>query len=469
MARTSFQLRARILSLLFLGVALFGTANAWVFRSLMTHSLGASLEAQGTALSTLVAEECAPYLLHQDDLGLANALVSYRNRYNGINYVVIYSARGEVATSSFTGGVPGFLAAARSPGPVLHLRSGQEFFLDFSAPILGGALGSVRMGLSETAMRRQATYGELVLLGMVLLFLGAGVAGSLLIAQSVHRDAARLTSAVQAFRLDDPIPGLPVARGDEIGLVARAVQDMMLHLQGLHEENMALLARFRETDRMSSVGLIASGLAHDINNPLSGLIASLERLTLNPGDEERARAYLPSMIEAARHIQGVLQNLLQFVRHQRYTENAVDLGDAAARARLLAGHRLPPGVDLIIEVSPDLPTIRFDPVCLLQILVNILINAEDAMVGRSGRITMRAFESGGNMVITLADEGQGMAPEVLAKAFDPLFTTKPPGEGTGLGLAIARQMMRDHGGEIALKSEPGSGTLVTLTFREARN
>ena len=465
----SFPLRARILTLLFLGVALFGTANAWVFRSLMSHSLGASLEAQGTAVSALVAEECTPYLLHQDDLGLALALASYRSRYEGIEYVVLYDARGGVATSTFPQGVPAFLAGARSPGKALHLRADREYFLDFTAPILGGALGSIRMGLSERTIRRQTNFGEWVILAMVLLFLGAGVAGSLFIAQGVHRDAARLTSAVQAFGLDDPIPDLPAGRKDELGLVARAVKDMMLHLQGLHQDNMDLLARFRDTDRMSSVGLLASGLAHDINNPLSGLIASLERLAHNPADQLQAAAYLPPMVEAARHIQGVLHNLLQFVRHQRYTTCPVDPGDAAAKARLLAGHRLPPGVDLLVQIPPDLPLIPFDPVCLLQILVNLLINAADAMQGRTGTIVLAAAQAGDCIVMTIRDQGHGMTPEVLQRAFDPLFTTKPPGEGTGLGLAIARQMMRDHGGEIALTSGPGAGTLATLTFREAKS
>jgi signal transduction histidine kinase len=466
-SRTAFPLRIRILSLLFLGVALFGTANVWVFRSLILHSLDTSLEAQGKALSALVAEESAPFLLHRDHLGLANSLVSYRSRYEGINYVVIYDPSGEVVTSTFTGGVPAFLERPRTQGSALRLRSDQTFFLDFCEPVLGGSLGSVRMGLTETDIRTHAAKGELVLVGMVVLFLLAGVAGSLVIAQSVHKDSVRLTTAVQAFRLEGPIPDLPIDRHDEIGHVARAVEGMMGRLQGLHQEHMALLARFRDTDRMSSVGLIASGLAHDINNPLSGLIASLERLTRNPEDQERAVAYLPSMIEAARHIQGVLQNLLQFVRHQRYEEVPVDLGDAAEKARMLAGHRLPIGVDLVLQIPPNLPPVRFDPVCLLQILVNVLINAADAMRGRSGKITMEAMEEGGCIVLTLADEGTGMTPEVLERAFDPLFTTKPPGEGTGLGLAMARQMMRDLGGDIVLESEPEVGTLVTLTFREA--
>jgi signal transduction histidine kinase len=435
----------------------------------MFRSLGASLATQGTALSALVAEESAPYLLHRDNLGLANSLASYRSRYSGINYVVVYDTHGEVVTSSFVGGVPGFLEQHRTTREALRLRADQTYFLDFNSPILGGSLGSVRVGLTETEIRSHATKGEMVILGMVFLFLLAGVAGSLFIAQSVHRDSVRLTSAVQAFRLDDPIPDLPVNRQDEIGLVANAVQDMMGRLQELHHEHMALLARFRDTDRMSSVGLIASGLAHDINNPLSGLIASLERLARNPGDEERATAYLPSMIEAVRHIQGVIHNLLQFVRHQRYDASPVDLADSVAKARLLAGHRFPPEVDLVLQVPSNLPAISFDPVCLLQILVNVFINAADAMHGRCGRVTVTAAEVSDCIVMSITDEGHGMPSEVLARAFDPLFTTKSPGEGTGLGLAIARQMMRDHGGEIALKSEQGKGTTVTLTFRGAKN
>ncbi len=465
MPRTALHLRGRILALLFIGVVLFGSVNAWVFRSVMLRSLRASLTAQGQALVELVADQSESLLLHRDRLGLDRMLDSYRSRYAEAFYIVVYDGNGGIAASTFRDGVPAFLDSPRPAGPPFRFKSRETYFQDFQAPILHGSLGMVRLGLSENAIRSRAAFGESAIQGMVLLFLLAGVGGSFLIAQDVHRDALRLSSAVAAFRMDGPVPALPVRRRDEIGLVARAVQDMMGRLKDLQQENLALLARFRDADRMSSVGLIAAGLAHDINNPLSGLMASLDRLSRKPEDATRLTAYLPPMKEAARHIQGVLQRLLQFVRHTRYEEVPVDLKDAAQKARMLVEHSLPAGVGLDLQVPDDLPAVSFDPAGLLQILVNILINAADAMDLREGRIVLRASEEAGRVTIAVQDTGIGMPPEALAQAFDPLFTTKPPGRGTGLGLAIARQMMRDHGGDIELASTPGEGTCVTLRFR----
>ncbi len=465
MPRTALHLRGRILALLVIGVVLFGSVNAWVFRSVMLRSLRSSLQVQGQALAELVADQSEPLLLHRDALGLDRLLAAFRARYAETFYIVVYDGNGAPVASTFPAGAPGFLASPRPRGSGSLYQAEGTYFQDFQAPILDGTLGTVRLGLAENAIRDRAAFGESAIQAMVVLFFLAGVGGSFLIAQDVHRDALRLSAAVQAFRMEGPVPVLPVNRRDEIGLVARAVQDMMGRLKGLQQENLALVARFRDADRMSSVGLIASGLAHDINNPLSGLLASLERLSRKPDDAARVAAYLPPMMEAARHIQEVLQRLLQFVRNPNYEETEVFLGDAAQRAQMLVAHSLPSGVALLIEIPAGLPPVRFDPAGLLQILVNILINAADAMEGRQGEITVRAGIEGGRVTLAVADEGTGMPPEALARAFDPLFTTKPPGRGTGLGLAIARQMMRDHGGDIELSSVPGEGTSVSLRFR----
>lgn len=465
MRRTSFHLRARILLLLLLGVSVFGSVNAWVIRSLMLRTLRDSLASQGRTLSRLIAEESAPFLLRRDHLGLANLMEAYRSHYPETLYIVAYDAGGTALASTFRSGEPPLLAGPRRPDEPSHYRTRDTFFQDFGAPILGGTLGSVRIGLAETAIRRRAAYGELAIFGMVFAFFLAGAAGSYLIAQNVHRAATELTTAVGAFRLEDPVPALPTDRGDELGLVARALEDMMGRLKALNLEHLELLARLRDADRISSVGLLASGLAHDINNPLSGLLLSLERIGRKPGDWSQVEAYLPSMIEASRHIQDVVGNLLQFVRHQRSTEGFADLEGMVQKACLLAEHRLPKGVVIQKELPAGLPRLRFDPASLLQVLVNLLMNAADAMEGRPGAIRIAARRAGGGLELCVADCGQGMPPEVLERAFDTLFTTKAAGIGTGLGLPIARQLMRDHGGDIELRSEPGEGTQATLLFR----
>jgi|GEM_PF-5493655 len=466
MNRAAFPLRTRILLLLLLGVVLFGTINVGLFRSLMLRGLRASLEAQGQALADLMAEEGIPYLLRRDFGGLSALGDALRQRHPEVLYVVFYDPQGAVEAGTFSTDLPVFLQRPSPGGPApRRYRDGSLSFLDFSGQVLGGRLGSVRVGLSEAPYRKRVALGQWVLLSMVFLFFIAGSAGAAFIAQDVHRDALVLTQAVEAFRLDGPVPPLPVGRRDEIGAVARAVAEMMERLRKLHREHLGLLERFREVDRMASVGLVASGLAHDINNPLSGLLVSLERLARDPGNREKAQAYLPTMMEAARHIREVLQNLLAYVRRQRYAEEPVSLAEAFGKARLLVEPRLQPGVLLETDIPEDLPPVRFDPSCLLQVLLNLLLNAADAMESKSGRITAEARREGDRVRLVLTDEGEGMDEELLARAFEPFLTTKPPGKGTGLGLPTSLRMMKDHGGDLLLRSRPGEGTTATLLFR----
>lgn len=448
-----------------MGVVLFGSINVWLFRALMLRGLRASLEAQGQAVADLMAEEGLPFLLRRDLNGLANLGDSLRSRHPEVLYVVFYGPEGAAEAGTFSKGIPAFLRR-ETPGPsVRRYRDGDVSFLDFSARVLGGRLGSVRVGLSEAPYRKRVALGQWVLLSMVLLFFFAGSAGAVFIAQDVHRDALVLTRAVEGFRLEGPVPALPVDRRDEIGVVARSVKQMMERLRKLHREHLGLLERFREVDRMASVGIVASGLAHDINNPLSGLLVSLERLARDPGNREKAQAYLPSMMEAARHIREVLQNLLTYVRRQRYAEEPVPLAEAFGKARLLVEPRLGAGVVLEADIPEDLPPVRFDPSCLLQVLLNLLLNAADAMESRRGRITAEARREGTRVRLVLADEGEGMDEALLQRAFEPFLTTKPPGKGTGLGLPTSLRMMKDHGGELSLESRPGEGTTAILLFQ----
>ncbi len=452
--------------MLLMGVVLFGSINVGLFRSLMLRGLRASLEVQGQAVADLMAEEGLPYLLRRDLNGLASLGDSLRSRHPEVLYVVFYDPVGGVEAGTFSDGVPAFLQRPAAPGPsVRRYRDGALSFLDFSAPVLGGRLGSVRVGLSEAPYRKRVALGQWVLVSMVLLFFLAGSAGAVFIAQDVHRDALVLTRAVEGFRLEGPVPALPVNRRDEIGAVARSVSEMMERLRKLHREHLGLLERFREVDRMASVGIVASGLAHDINNPLSGLLVSLERLARDPGNREKAQAYLPSMMEAARHIREVLQNLLTYVRRQRYAEEPVSLAEVFGKARLLVEPRLRADVVLQADIPEDLPRVRFDPSCLLQVLLNLLLNAADAMESKSGRITVEARKDGDRVRLVLADEGEGMDEALRQRAFEPFLTTKPPGKGTGLGLPTSLRMMKDHGGELFLASRPGEGTTVTLLFR----
>lgn len=460
-----FNLRTRILLLLFLGVALFGSTNLWLFDRLMLHQARRAIRDQGLALSRLFAEECVPLAVREDQTGLRTLAAELRRQYSDVLYVVIYTPEGRVFTSTFDHEPPSFLSAPRRETKSQAYRSDGQHFHDFEAPVADSYLGWVRLGLTEERVRRGLGAGKVAIGGMILLFLVVGAAGAWLIASSVHKGARQLVAGMQGFSFDTPLLPLPVTRTDEIGQVARSLEETLRRAQVLHQDHLALLNKFKEADRLSSMGLLASGLAHDINNPLGGLIASLQRLAKNPKDTVRVEAYLGPMLEAAMHIREVLSNLLRFLRRQRTEPGPVCLSEMAEKLRVLSGHRLSPNTRLMVNIPSSLPPVYFDPSCLLQVLINLVFNAADALEGRGGTIAVSAWASGEEVRVEVSDDGPGMAPEILSRVFDPFFSTKPPERGTGLGLPMSRQMVKDHGGTFTLESTPGQGTRAILLLR----
>ncbi|HEY6104367.1 MAG TPA: ATP-binding protein, partial [Anaeromyxobacteraceae bacterium] len=166
-------------------------------------------------------------------------------------------------------------------------------------------------------------------------------------------------------------------------------------------------------------------------------------------------------------IDRIVRELLDFARPSRPALAAVDLGAALESslrlARVQARFR---DVAVTMDLPAGLPPIVADQRTLAQVLLNLLLNAGDAMGGR-GALSIAARAEGGRVRVRFADGGPGIPPEDLPRIFDPFFTTKEPGQGTGLGLAICHRLMESYGGEVAVANEPGGGAVFTLAFQAA--
>jgi two-component system NtrC family sensor kinase len=229
----------------------------------------------------------------------------------------------------------------------------------------------------------------------------------------------------------------------------------------------------RESQRMEAMGQLTGGVAHDFNNLLMVVSGNLQILQRRPGMEAHARQ-LEAMGQAVERGVTLTRHLLAFSRRQALSPRAIDLAEAMPALCELLTHSLRENVRLTCHVAPGTWPVQADRAELELSLLNIAVNARDAMPG-GGSLSVTARNAtmddllslGGGMsgefvLIAVHDTGEGIPPEVLPRVFEPFFTTKPPGRGTGLGLSQVYGFSRQSGGTVTLQSPPGRGTTVTL-------
>ena len=220
-----------------------------------------------------------------------------------------------------------------------------------------------------------------------------------------------------------------------------------------------------QSEKMSAIGQLIAGIAHDLNNPLASVVGFADFLGEVPNVPPALREPLTVIQEEAERASNIVKNLLSFARkqeHQRRPTALRPLLDATfvlLRNQLMA-HR----VEASIEVEDELPMPDIDPNQIQQVFVNLINNAAQAIAstGRPGRVVVRARRWLDGVAIDVVDNGPGMSEALAAQVFEPFFTTKPEGEGTGLGLSISQGIVREHGGRIMLSTEEGRGSTFTV-------
>ncbi len=221
----------------------------------------------------------------------------------------------------------------------------------------------------------------------------------------------------------------------------------------------AVQARLLESEKLSALGMLVSGVAHELNNPLTSVIGYAQLLLEKDPDADRKRMLGRVDSEASR-ARRIVQNLLTFARNHKTEKKPTDINAVLDQVLDLRAYELRvENIELVRRLSPGLSLVLADPHQIHQVLLNLLTNAEHAVraVPRRGRITVETTEREGRVRLAVTDNGQGIAAENLGKLFVPFFTTKEVGQGTGLGLSICYGIVREHGGRIHVESREGEG------------
>ena len=223
-----------------------------------------------------------------------------------------------------------------------------------------------------------------------------------------------------------------------------------------------------QAEKMAALGQTVSGVAHELNNPLATILTWAERLAARPVDAGTKRG-LETILSEAERAAKIVRNLLTFARKRNTTRTVVDLnGIVRETLALRAYEQRVSNVTTLEALAGGLPPVFADPHQVKQVLLNLIINAEQAMLTANGRGTVVArtwYDDANEMVvIEVNDDGPGVPDGVQTKVFDPFFTTKAVGKGTGLGLTVAYAIVQEHGGQIRVASTPGSGASFFVSF-----
>jgi PAS domain S-box-containing protein len=251
-------------------------------------------------------------------------------------------------------------------------------------------------------------------------------------------------------------------RGQEVGSVG--IFTDLREILKVHRELEAVQSQLVHTEKIASLGRMAAGVAHEINNPLAGILIYAELLQRDLAAEASYRENLEVIIHQTMRCQQIVNRLLDFSRQTLGQKKLFDLNDEIHRCVELISHQaFFHNIKVVEDLDPLLPQIVGDPGQLQQVFTNLLLNAADAMRGQ-GQITIvsRPTPEGDGVLLSFTDTGPGIPPEIRDKIFEPFFTTKPPGKGTGLGLSIVYGVMQRHGGTIAAQSPPGGGTTFAI-------
>jgi hypothetical protein len=334
-----------------------------------------------------------------------------------------------------------------------HINWALKAMLPIAAVLLNGLLLFILVSLSLAAGERHvvitvAAAGAIVICAAVIMVFAA----------SVRRPMLELQEKIARVRLGDLEVSVSFAdRNDEIGDLGRDFNEMVAQLRANREEIQHLHhTQMSRAEHFATLGELATGLAHEIRNPLAGIAGVIEIVGRDLPAHSAARSVIKDAKEEAMQINRILTELLETARPKPPQFQVKDIAGTAEHAVMFARQQAITKRIMIQFIDGEkIPPVDHDPNQINQVLLNLLLNAIQAM-DKPGTIHVSLRRDHDSALITVADQGKGIPPENLDNIFRPFFTTK--GHGTGLGLSLARRIVEAHGGIILVRSEVGKGT-----------
>lgn len=482
-------------------VILFGTINILFIRYQVYKTYEQQANNQGLSICKFVAEQVTGPLLFNEISDVNQILHNFQTNFPEIDYMMVILPNGQVVAHTLSNYPPKQLLHINQPMDSSEVNIlvtqnkaiSSKVVRDFAAPILNSKLGTLRLGLSEVSIQQnlQQTTRMFFILILLLLFFGIGASFILsyiisapvrkisLQASMVNLNTLKTTGNELNSKHDSPLVGLKNLFNlhDEIDTLENAFREMLSRLNSAYAEIEQTRDSLSQTEKMASVGTMAAGLAHEINNPLTGIKNCLRRIAEHPENLDQNKTYLEMMSEAVDKIGGVVEGMLNFSRKQEFKFVNINLAKHIDNAVELVNFQL---VQSNIQLSKRFENQKIEiyasPNHLEQVFVNILLNSIDAINEKrmqtsdlKGHIDIETWTDGAIVGIAFTDNGTGVPQENVSQIFEPFITMKKIKQGTGLGLAVTSSIINRHNGHITGTNMAEGGFKILITIPQKVN
>lgn len=355
--------------------------------------------------------------------------------------------------------------------PSSRIGVAKEYSLDgrmmvggFADAGFAGVLTGVQVPKSAAFLASRELLKSLAIIALALLAASAAV--SMFWSRRMTRPIERLSRAVRKVGQGRFDVEVEVDSRDEIGMLATSFNTMTSELKTRDEALEEAHAQLVQSEKMAAFGQLSAGIAHEIKNPLAGILGCAQLSIQYPDKEDLHKKNLGLIERETKRCATIIDNLMRFSRQEKAELTPTGVVSVIEDATAIVRHQLQMNKVMVThDTEPDLPKIMGNANQLQQVLMNLMINAQQAMDETGGTIEVTVRRAGsGKLEVRVSDDGPGMPEEVRSRVFEPFFTTKASGKGTGLGLSVSYGIVKDHKGEISVESELGAGTTFIITL-----
>ncbi len=461
-----------VITILMLGIS-FGILFQWRSFIIERQRQNAHSLTRAFAISVLDALIYGENGNFQAENLLETYIADFQRKVSGIKYIAILDQdRRVIAHSDFTRYDEQFndslsVLVSHASTLISSIYENPEYgwVLEtvFPLQIAGKRWGVLRMGFDARSTRAEIRKLFILLFSLTVLVISVTLLVLYLLINRLTNSLRRLVSVMDEIDMESEAPLKLPALDDEVGFLIQHFESLKQRLSHSRTQLLNAQKQIYQAEKLASIGRLASGVAHEINNPLNGIKNCVYAIQKDPEDRWQTAEYLELINEGLSHIETVIKKLLGFARQQSRQMDSVDMNRAVNKVLQLLDYRLTQKqVQVKLRLDENLPAIKADNHLMQEVIMNLLLNSFDA-VQKDGIIEISSGRvDGHNIYISIKDNGIGISKENIERIFDPFYTTKEPGEGTGLGLSVSLGIVESHGGTIRVESTPGEETVFTI-------